>query len=62
MMFCDKQLVFRKRLFFRNVMTVTPIETADPTNACILAVSEDKIKGFLPDPLTEIAQLSGVSR
>lgn len=32
----------------------------DPTNAAILAVSEDKIQGFLPDPLGEVARLSGV--
>ncbi|MGN6368166.1 MAG: Lrp/AsnC family transcriptional regulator [Phycisphaerae bacterium] len=43
-------------------MTATPIETADPTNARLLAVSEDKIQGFLPDPLTEIAHLSGLPR
>jgi len=37
-----------------------PIDTADPLNARILAISEDKIKGFLPAPLGEIASLSGV--
>jgi hypothetical protein len=36
------------------------VETADPVNARILAVSEDKIKGFLADPLAEIARASGV--
>jgi hypothetical protein len=36
------------------------IETADPINTRILAVSEDKIQGFLPDPLAEIARQSGV--
>jgi len=35
-----------------------PVETADPTNARILAVSEDKIQGFRPDPLAEIARQS----
>ncbi len=37
-----------------------PIETADPTNARILAVSEDKVKGFVGDPLGEIARMSGL--
>jgi DNA-binding Lrp family transcriptional regulator len=42
--------------------TTTPIPThiADPINARILAISEDKIQGFLPDPLGEIARKSGV--
>src|SRR5690349_4604469 len=42
-----------------NLMTV-PVETSDPINARILAVSEDKIQGFLRDPLQEIARLSEV--
>jgi hypothetical protein len=37
-----------------------PIETTDPVNARILAVSEDKIQGFQPDPIGEMARLSGV--
>jgi hypothetical protein len=37
-----------------------PIETSDPINARILAVSEDKIHGFHADPMGEIARLSGV--
>lgn len=37
-----------------------PVEVADPINARILAVSEDKIQGFLGDPLGEIARQSGV--
>ena len=37
-----------------------PIEISDPINAKVLAVSEDKIQGFLPDPISEIARLSGV--
>jgi hypothetical protein len=37
-----------------------PVEIADPINARILAVSEDKIQGFLPDPMGEISRLSGV--
>ena len=37
-----------------------PTEISDPTNARILAVSEDRIAGFLEDPFTEIARLSGL--
>ena len=37
-----------------------PVETSDPINARILAVSEDKIQGFLNDPLGAIARQSGV--
>src|SRR5687767_1408180 len=40
--------------------TVAPSEVADPVNASILAVSEDRIAGFLEDPFAEIARLSGV--
>src|SRR5256885_1681185 len=35
-----------------------PTEIADPINARILAVSEDRIAGFLLDPFAEIARLS----
>ncbi len=37
-----------------------PAAIDDPVNAAILAVSEDRIQGFLPDPFGEIARLSGV--
>jgi DNA-binding Lrp family transcriptional regulator len=37
-----------------------PVVTTDPINARILAVSEDKIQGFEPNPLGEIARLSEV--
>ncbi|HSI32648.1 MAG: Lrp/AsnC family transcriptional regulator [Phycisphaerae bacterium] len=40
--------------------TAVPIDIADPINAKILAVSEDRIQGFQVDPLGEIARLSGV--
>jgi len=36
------------------------ISTNDPTNAKILAVSEDRLQGFQRDPLGEIARQSGV--
>src|SRR3954468_22543481 len=35
-----------------------PTEIADPINARILAVSEDRIAGFLVDPFAEIARLA----
>jgi DNA-binding Lrp family transcriptional regulator len=38
-----------------------PIEHTDPINAEILAVSEDKIEGFVREPFEEIANRSGVA-
>ena len=38
-----------------------PVEHNDPINARILAISEDKIEGFVREPFDEIAQRSGVS-
>jgi DNA-binding Lrp family transcriptional regulator len=40
--------------------TETPIAHTDPINAQILAVSEDRIQGFVRDPFGEIARLSGL--
>jgi hypothetical protein len=37
-----------------------PTDVADPVNARILAVSEDRIAGFLDDPFAEIARSSGL--
>jgi DNA-binding Lrp family transcriptional regulator len=37
-----------------------PTQIADPINARILAISEDKIRGFQRDPFGEIARQSGV--
>lgn len=37
-----------------------PVEHDDPINGQILAVSEDKIAGFVREPFAEIAQRSGV--
>jgi hypothetical protein len=37
-----------------------PVEHNDPINAKILAVSEDKIQGFVREPFEEIARHSGV--
>jgi DNA-binding Lrp family transcriptional regulator len=38
--------------------TAVPTEITDPINARILAVSEDRISGFLTDPFAEIARLA----
>ncbi len=43
----------------RDTATI-PVETADPVNAAILAVSEDRLQGFQEEPFHEIARLSGV--
>lgn len=37
-----------------------PAAHTDPVNSRILAVSEDRIQGFTPDPFGEISRLSGV--
>src|SRR3954466_6956114 len=37
-----------------------PVEHNDPINAKILAISEDKIEGFVREPFEEIAARSGV--
>jgi DNA-binding Lrp family transcriptional regulator len=37
-----------------------PVWIDDPTNAAILAVSEDRLQGFQLDPFGEIAQRSGI--
>jgi len=37
-----------------------PVEHNDPINARILAISEDKIEGFVREPFEEIARRSGV--
>jgi DNA-binding Lrp family transcriptional regulator len=40
--------------------TTISAEVADPVNAQILAVSEDRIAGFVTEPFSEIARLSGL--
>jgi DNA-binding Lrp family transcriptional regulator len=44
-------------------LTVLPVpsEVSDPVNARILAVSEDRIAGFVEEPFAEIAAASGLS-
>src|ERR1043165_715612 len=46
----------------RHMSTVaeTPIAHTEPTNAKILAISEDQIQGFVRDPFGEIAAKSGL--
>jgi len=39
-----------------------PISLDDPINRRILEVSEDRIQGFQPNPVSEIARLSGVDQ
>lgn len=41
-------------------LLATPVNVEDPVNAEILKISEDRIAGFLRDPLGEIARRSGV--
>jgi DNA-binding Lrp family transcriptional regulator len=41
--------------------TLLPADIGDEINARILAISEDRIAGFLEHPFAEIAKLSGVS-
>src|SRR5215217_7908934 len=40
------------------MLNTIPTEITDPVNARILAVSEDRISGFLVDPFAEIARLA----
>ncbi|MDQ6799792.1 MAG: Lrp/AsnC family transcriptional regulator [Acidobacteriota bacterium] len=43
-----------------STVAETPIAHTEATNAKILAISEDRIQGFVRDPIGEIAQRSGV--
>jgi AsnC-like protein len=43
-----------------HLIDMLPVEHNDPINAKILAVSEDKIEGFVREPFKEIANRSGV--
>jgi hypothetical protein len=42
------------------ISEAVPTTHTDPVNAQILAVSEDRIQGFVRDPIGEIARLSGI--
>src|SRR6185436_4634980 len=48
------------RLNLCNIGIMLPTEHDDPINAKILAISEDKIEGFVREPFEEIARRSGV--
>lgn len=52
----------RLSLGYNEGMSTTTISARidDPTNASILAISEDRIQGFTPDPMGDIARLSDV--
>jgi DNA-binding Lrp family transcriptional regulator len=43
-----------------GLIRMLPVEHNDPVNAKILAISEDKIEGFVREPFEEIANRSGV--
>src|SRR4030095_12264513 len=43
-----------------GLIGMRPVEHTDPGNAKILAISEDKIEGFVREPFEEIANRSGV--
>jgi len=43
-----------------STVAETPVAHTDPINAKILAISEDRIQGFVRDPFGEIAAQSGV--
>ena len=43
-----------------STVAETPVAHTDPVNAKILAISEDRIQGFVRDPIGEIAERSGV--
>src|SRR6266545_2388739 len=45
---------------FVRLIHMLPVEHNDPINAKILAISEDKIEGFVREPFEEIARRSGV--
>ena len=44
------------------ISAAIPAEVADPVNAAILAVSEDRIPGFSEEPFAEIARAAGVEQ
>ncbi len=43
-----------------SIEYAVPVSPHDPLNRSILEVSEDRIRGFVRDPIREIARLSGV--
>jgi hypothetical protein len=53
-------MLFSDMAITHSPASSVPTEIGDPINARILAVSEDRIAGFLIDPFGEIARLSDV--
>ena len=43
-----------------STLAETPVAHTDPVNAQILSISEDRIAGFVRDPIGEIAERSDV--
>ena len=46
---------------YADVSSVIPTEVSDPVNARILALSEDRLPGFVEEPFAEIATATGLS-
>ena len=44
------------------VLDSVPVDVADPTNARLLAVSEDRLQGFRRDPFGDVARDSGLPK
>jgi len=57
--FIDSLLVVHFQSKPMNTLTI-PANIDDPINAKILAISEDKVQGFDPDPIGQISRQSGV--
>ena len=58
---CERALRVVGQVCWRDrLIGMLPIEHNDPINARILAISEDKIEGFVREPFEEIATRSGI--
>jgi len=55
-----REIIIQTLPAYATLLMMLPIEHTDPINAKILAVSEDKIEGFTPEPFGEIAKKSSV--
>ena len=53
-------LIIHRRNACVTLIAMLPVEHNDPINEKILAISEDKIEGFVREPFEEIARRSGV--
>jgi DNA-binding Lrp family transcriptional regulator len=52
--------LYSQAVWLWQIKDMLPVEHTDPINEKILAVSEDKIEGFVREPFEEIARRSGV--